>query len=84
MLAPCGSKTYWSWTNGYAWSDSAVTSSRPASAHRLSVWMSFRMCSNSKSPVSISPEASAQNMNASSGSGLWPSLICTSAGGYQA
>jgi hypothetical protein len=31
--------------------------------------------------VSISPDASAQNMNASSGSGLCPSLISTSAGG---
>src|ERR671932_11814 len=59
MLAPCGSRTYSSWTNGYAWSDSAVTSSRPSSAQRFRVWMSFRTCSNSKSRVSISPDASA-------------------------
>src|SRR4051812_9183871 len=41
--------------------------------------MSRRTCSNSKPRVSIWPSASAQNMNASSGSGLWPSLISTAA-----
>src|SRR5919197_206730 len=83
MLAPCGRRTYRSWTSGYECNESAVTSSRPSSAHSFSVWMSRRTCSNSNSRVSISPEASAQNMNASSGSGLWPRRISTSAGGYQ-
>src|SRR3989337_3483787 len=37
--------------------------------------MSCRTCSNSKPRVSIAPAAIAQNMNASSGSGLWPRRI---------
>src|SRR4051812_40403519 len=37
--------------------------------------MSRSTCSNSKSRVSTAPAASAQNMNASSGSGLWPRRI---------
>ena len=41
--------------------------------------MSCSTCSNSKPRVSIAPAASAQNMNASSGSGLWPSRISTAA-----
>ena len=83
MLAPCGSSAYRSCTNGYACSEIAVTSSRPSSAHSFSVWMSCSTCSNSKPRVSIAPAASAQNMNASSGSGLWPRRISTERG-YQA
>src|ERR1044072_3849240 len=46
--------------------------------------MSWRTCSNSKRLGSTSPEARPQNMNASSGSGLWPRWISIgSAGGYQ-
>ena len=41
--------------------------------------MSCSTCSNSKPRVSTAPAASAQNMNASSGSGLWPSRISTRA-----
>src|SRR3989337_238406 len=37
--------------------------------------MSCRTCSNSKPRVSIAPAAIAQNMKASSGSGLWPRRI---------
>src|ERR671939_609826 len=75
MLAPCGSSRYVSCTSGYACSDSAVTSSRPSSAHSFNVWMSRSTCSNSKPRVSTRPSASAQNMNASSGSGLCPRRI---------
>ena len=79
--APCGSNTYRSWTSGYAASEIAVTSSFPRSAHSFSVWMSRRTCSNSNWRGSTSPEARPQNMNASSGSGLCPSLISKAAGG---
>src|SRR5262249_5194858 len=61
--------------NGYVWSEMAVTSSRPSSAHSFSVWMSCRTCSNSKSWASTRSSASAQNMKASSGSGLCPRRI---------
>src|SRR4051795_1672885 len=81
MLAPWGSRMYCSCTNGYACSESAVTSSLPSSAHSFSDWMSASTCSNSKSWVSTAPAASPQNMNASSGSGLCPSRICTAAEG---
>src|SRR5215471_12672669 len=53
----------------------AETSSFPSSAQVFSVWMSCRTCSNSNRRGSVSPEARPQNMNASSGSGLWPSRI---------
>src|ERR1044072_4136649 len=43
--------------------------------------MSCRTCSNSKPRVSIAPAASAQNMKASSGAGLWPCRISIGAGG---
>ena len=69
-------------TSGYDASDIAVVSSRPSSAHSLSVWMSCKTCSNSKPRVSIAPAASAQNMNASSGSGLCPRRISMRAGSY--
>src|SRR6188472_4768618 len=84
MLAPCGSRTYLSWTCGYACSEIAVTSSRPSSAHSFSVWMSFSTCSNSNSRGSTSPDASPQNMNASSGSGLCPRRINKAARAYLA
>src|SRR5436190_12454264 len=77
MLAPCGRSAYRSWTKGYAWSEIALTSSRPSSAHSFSVWMSFRTCSKSSPRLSTRPVASAQNMKASSASGLWPSRIFT-------
>src|SRR5688572_10664421 len=80
MLAPCGRRTYLSWTNGYEWSEIAVTSRRPSSAHSFSFWMSCSTCSNSKPRVSTAPAAIAQNMIASSGSGLCPSLISTGRG----
>src|SRR3954451_9443108 len=44
--------------------------------------MSCKTCSNSKPRVSIAPAASAQNMNASSGSGLCPRRINMFAGSY--
>src|SRR5213594_3289538 len=44
--------------------------------------MSCSTCSNSKPRVSIAPTASAQNMNASSGSGLWPRRMSMRAGTY--
>src|SRR5687768_11592002 len=42
--------------------------------------MSLITCSNSNPRASTSPDASAQNMNASSGSGLWPSRISIESG----
>src|SRR5689334_21786151 len=75
MLAPCGSRTYVSCTYGYVWCEITVVSSRPSSAHSLSVWMSRSTCWNSKPRVSTRPAASAQNMNASSASGLCPRRI---------
>ena len=59
----------------------AVTSSLPSSAHSFSVWISRRTCSNSKPRRSMRFSASAQNMKASSGSGLCPSRINMDAGG---
>src|SRR6476659_3203852 len=44
--------------------------------------MSCKTCSNSKPRVSMAPAASAQNMNASSGSGLCPRRMSMRAGSY--
>src|SRR3954470_8806577 len=59
----------------------AVTSSRPSVAHSLSVWMSETTLSNSRPRVSTRPDASAQNMNASSGSALCPTRMRTARDG---
>src|SRR5438105_42271 len=50
----------------------AVTSRRPSSDHSFSVWMSSIRGSNSMPRGSTVPEASPQNMKASSGSALKP------------
>src|SRR5438132_9936843 len=44
--------------------------------------MSRSTCSNSKPRVSIAPSARAQNMNASSGSGLWPKRMSMPGASY--
>src|SRR6266540_738969 len=55
----------------------AVTSSRPASAHSFSVWMSAGTHSNANPRGSTRPDASPQTMKASSGSFEWPTRIRT-------
>src|SRR5947209_19185729 len=75
MLPPCGSSKYLSCTSGYVASDVAVTSSRPSSDHSFSVWMSSITGSNSNPRGSTVPDASPQNMKASSGTALKPTRI---------
>src|SRR3954454_20317081 len=75
MLPPCGSSRYRSCTSGYVAADIAVTSSSPSSASSLSDWMSSITGSNSWPRTSTVPDASPQNMNASSGSALKPTRI---------
>ena len=53
----------------------AVSSSSPSNARRLSVSMSTSSCVNWYRPVSMQSFARAWNMNASSGSGLWPTRM---------
>ena len=75
MLAPCGSRMYFSCRSAYAWNDTAVTSYVPSNAARFSVSMSCRTWPTSSPPVSTWPLARPKNMKASSESGLWATVM---------
>src|SRR5687768_2094022 len=75
MLAPCGRSAYLSTRCAYAWNDTAVTSYLPSRAARFSVSMSASTWSTTMPPVSTAPLARPKNMNASSESGLWATVM---------
>jgi hypothetical protein len=72
MLAPVARIQYLSARSRKAWAETAVTSSSPSKARRFRVSMSSSACSILKSRMRTAPFERAQNMKASSGSGLWP------------